>query len=645
MAEKEWQARDKLVQQMSRDGLIEKNLADETMERISKRTREIQYGVHEEGKKLGREHAEQAPSSFWKKNGGQRSAGRKLIREYSEQLGETAEEVERDKILRETRASSVRASGSIRRKLQDKPSKQRLHFEKNGRDSRESAETDSDSYKQQEQEGSGRLKEKRRTRRTYDKQEVYHLPGENLSMMYEKQKIRRAGERQVFRDEYRNLSLEASHEAYRIARKIRRYRRKKLRKYGSDNDEGYEKKIYQGNIYQWKSAFYNPEYTKEKPKDAENAKQQQKKELQKKRAQKIYQEKHETDTFQKSVNAIKTGAKKLALILAANKKIIFVLLAMLGVLLVLFMLLAILVLIIFLAGGNLAGGTVQSDYANISDIEGNFKQMEAELEYRIEHIEEEYPDYDEYIYDVGSIGHDSIMLISYFGAKYGYFTYDDVEAELMEIFNEMYQLELKEVVETRHKIVDGEEVEYDYYILYITLTIKDLEEILEGRLTTEDEKEQWKLYQETGGAQQVYGSPFEFDWRQNISSPFGYRVHPISGDLKFHSGVDIAASGGTPIHSCMNGTVVSAGWSDSYGYNVVIQNSTGYRTKYAHCSKLLVESGQMVKTGMVIAEVGSTGNSTGNHLHLECITVDGKYLDPLYIVSNLYIPREEAQGE
>lgn len=645
MAEKEWQARDKLVQQMSRDGLIEKNLADETMERISERTREMQYGAHEEEKRLGREHAEQVPSSFWKKNGGQQSAGRKLVREYSEQPEVTAEEEERDRLLRETRTSSARANGSTRRRLRDKPSQQRLHFEKNGRDSRESVQTDSDVSKQQEQEGSGRLKEKRRARRTYDKQGAYHLPGKNLSKLYEKQKIRRAGERQVFRDEYRNLSLEASHEAYRLVRKIRRHRRKRLRKYGGGNDEGLEKKIYQGNIYQWKSAFYNPEYTKEKSQNTENAKQQQKKALQKKRAQKIYQEKQEVDTFQKRGNIVRVGAKKLALIMAANRKIIFTILAIVGVLLALFMLLAVLVSIIFLIGGNLAGGTVQSDYANISDVEGKFKQMEAELEYRIEHIEEEYPDYDEYIYDVGEIGHDSIMLISYFGAKHGYFTYDDVEAELMEIFNEMYKLELEEVVETKYKIVDGENVPYDYYILYITLTVKDLEEILEGRLTTEDEKEQWKLYQETAGAQQVYGSPFEFDWRQNISSPFGYRVHPISGELKFHSGVDIAAPGGTPIHSCMNGTVIAAGWSDSYGYNVVIENNTGYRTKYAHCSKLLVEAGQTIKTGMVIAEVGSTGNSTGNHLHLECIAADGKYLDPLYIVSNLYIPREEAQRE
>ena len=80
-------------------------------------------------------------------------------------------------------------------------------------------------------------------------------------------------------------------------------------------------------------------------------------------------------------------------------------------------------------------------------------------------------------------------------------------------------------------------------------------------------------------------------------------------------------------------------------YNVVIENSTGYQTKYAHCSKLLVSSGQTVKRGTVIAEVGSTGNSTGNHLHLECKDPSGKYMDPLYMVSNLYIAREEDEDE
>lgn len=104
-----------------------------------------------------------------------------------------------------------------------------------------------------------------------------------------------------------------------------------------------------------------------------------------------------------------------------------------------------------------------------------------------------------------------------------------------------------------------------------------------------------------------------------ITSRFGTRTDPISGEIKTHGGTDIAAATGTSILAAADGTVISATWHNSYGYYVKIKHNDTYSTLYAHCSALLVSAGQTVKQGQVIAQVGSTGYSTGPHLHFEVI--------------------------
>ena len=106
-----------------------------------------------------------------------------------------------------------------------------------------------------------------------------------------------------------------------------------------------------------------------------------------------------------------------------------------------------------------------------------------------------------------------------------------------------------------------------------------------------------------------------------ITSRFGYRR---SGS---HTGLDIATSAGTPIRAAASGTVVHAGWSGGYGYLVKIQHTDSIQTYYAHCSKIYVSVGQYVNQGDIISAVGSTGNSTGPHLHLE-IRVNNTPLNP-----------------
>ena len=102
-----------------------------------------------------------------------------------------------------------------------------------------------------------------------------------------------------------------------------------------------------------------------------------------------------------------------------------------------------------------------------------------------------------------------------------------------------------------------------------------------------------------------------------ISSPYGNRTHPVLGGTRFHSGIDIPAPGGTPIVAAASGTVIMSQYSGSYGNVVIVDHGAGVSTLYAHNSRNQVSVGQQVQAGQTIALVGTTGMSTGNHLHFE----------------------------
>jgi len=116
--------------------------------------------------------------------------------------------------------------------------------------------------------------------------------------------------------------------------------------------------------------------------------------------------------------------------------------------------------------------------------------------------------------------------------------------------------------------------------------------------------------------------------RGRITSRFGYRVHPITGVYKLHTGIDIACSTGTPIAAAADGVVIIAGWMGAYGYTVVIDHGGGISTLYGHNSRLLVSVGDHVKKGQIIARAGCTGYSTGPHCHFEK-RVNGTPVNPL----------------
>lgn len=128
--------------------------------------------------------------------------------------------------------------------------------------------------------------------------------------------------------------------------------------------------------------------------------------------------------------------------------------------------------------------------------------------------------------------------------------------------------------------------------------------------------------------------PVSLNGYQCMTSPYGYRVHPISGVTRLHNGVDLAAVTGTPIFASKSGVVTTAciGWGNGYGNHVVINHGDGYSTLYAHQSALNVYEGQIVSQGDVIGYVGSTGNSNGPHLHFT-VFKNGETINPMSCIS------------
>ena len=117
-----------------------------------------------------------------------------------------------------------------------------------------------------------------------------------------------------------------------------------------------------------------------------------------------------------------------------------------------------------------------------------------------------------------------------------------------------------------------------------------------------------------------------------VSDAYGWRIHPIWGDKRFHSGVDLGASQGTPIYAIAAGTVTTATYGDANGYYVSISHGNGYGSVYCHMTNYIVSVGDSVSQGQVIGYVGSTGWSTGPHLHFE-IHVNGSTVNPMDYIS------------
>lgn len=278
-----------------------------------------------------------------------------------------------------------------------------------------------------------------------------------------------------------------------------------------------------------------------------------------------------------------------------------------------------------------------------------FTRLELDLQNEIDRVETDYPGYDEYSYNLGAIGHNPFTLIGYLSAVHTEFTASEVESEIQALFDEMYTLTLTPDTETRTRTVTKtgtrtvtdpvtgeeteeeyeyeEEEEYEVSIFRVTLTVIPLESLVSGKMDTE-QAEIFVMYRETNGLLQEFASPLNLYWYYYVSSYYGYRKNPATGNEEFHRGVDIAVPTGTTVYAAHDGTVTAAAYDSHYGNYVVIEID-GYTTKYAHMDSISVSAGQEVEKGAVIGTTGNTGSSTGSHLHIECL-YDGEYYNPLF---------------
>ena len=126
----------------------------------------------------------------------------------------------------------------------------------------------------------------------------------------------------------------------------------------------------------------------------------------------------------------------------------------------------------------------------------------------------------------------------------------------------------------------------------------------------------------------LFTAPARYPAYGVITSEFGPRTHPITGKSDFHTGIDVAAEEGESVYAVYSGTVEEVGESSIYGNYIKVRHSPRFATVYNHCSRILAAEGSIVRAGERVADVGSTGVSTGPHVHLDLL-VDGCYVDPM----------------
>ena len=460
----------------------------------------------------------------------------------------------------------------------------------------------------------------------------------------------------VAESEKENSAVEGAHKTEQKAEDTYRF----VKRHYKSKEQRQRKKVAKLEKKQFKKevSFRCQKFLEENPEMQEKTlKKQLQKRMQKQRIKREYAKarragqaaKNTKEAAVKSANFTTTVAKKLQEI-AAKHASLLVTVAAFGVLLIMIMTSISSCGAMFSEGmSTTLAGSYMSVPAEIDAADLAFSELEMELQKEVDSIETDYPDYDEYRYNLDAIGHDPFALISYLSAVHTEFTAADVQGEIESLFDEMYELTLNPVTETRTRTVtktgtrtvtnaDGttstetytyeEEEEYTVTILEVTLTAKDLNVVAAGHMDSE-QKEIFALYNETHGLTQQFYTPLDLYWYNYVSSYYGYRINPVTGAEQFHRGVDIAVPTGTGVLAAMDGTVTTAAYDSYYGNYVVIEDSKGYCTKYAHMDTLSVSAGQAVKHGDTIGTTGNTGSSTGSHLHIECL-YNGEYYNPLF---------------
>ncbi|MEF9991142.1 MAG: peptidoglycan DD-metalloendopeptidase family protein [Romboutsia sp.] len=206
----------------------------------------------------------------------------------------------------------------------------------------------------------------------------------------------------------------------------------------------------------------------------------------------------------------------------------------------------------------------------------------------------------------------------------------EVEYKEKEIENKKVEQEdLKITLEKDNEMVLGDKTELDRLKEELLKEEEDLEKDIEKFLA---EQEALKQQQNNQNNSNSYGVISNGSWPvlgyNRISSGYGNRKHPILNRQEFHTGIDIPAPSGTLTVAVDNGTIIYSGVKGSYGNTIMIQHDDGKVSLYAHNSVLIAKVGQRVQKGQTVAKIGSTGMSTGPHLHFE-IRINGKHVNPV----------------
>lgn len=289
----------------------------------------------------------------------------------------------------------------------------------------------------------------------------------------------------------------------------------------------------------------------------------------------------------------------------------------------------------------------QNSYAVLTDVTGYLREREAQLKDLVAGAGRPGLETDldgecgaqtgrhvhEFVYSLPEFGFDDVTLMAYLSARFHEFDLQDVRSDLDDVFELMYQMQIELKMEERTSYgEDDTPYVQDVMVCYITVRKTELEEAIEARLDAEA-LDLYMSYKLSGGGQQVYGPVMDgIDWSGKISSAYGYRIHPITKEKKFHDGVDIAVPTGTELFSAVTGKVAVARYSDSAGNMVTVRTGSGWEVTYMHMDSISVSAGQAVIRGQRVGYSGNTGNSTGPHLHLMVHDEGGRSINPMFIV-------------
>ncbi|MDO4285301.1 MAG: peptidoglycan DD-metalloendopeptidase family protein [Eubacteriales bacterium] len=309
-------------------------------------------------------------------------------------------------------------------------------------------------------------------------------------------------------------------------------------------------------------------------------------------------------------------------------------------------------------------GKIDTLKTQIADKETQIEQTELELEEAQARQQEQYEAMKRrirFMYERGSVAYLEVLLeAGSFGEMLNKATYVELVArydrEMLDEYAEQAELvaltkealeEEKETLDAARASVEQEEANMESLISEKQVQVASVEGDIENQNATIAEYEAQMAQQnaeiqaleaavaaekeQLAAANQQHYNGGVFAWPAPsytyISSEYGYRIHPIYGDSRFHNGLDMAAPGGSPILAAYDGTVVAASYSSSMGNYIMIDHGDGLYTIYMHASALYVSKGASVTKGQQIAAVGSTGNSTGNHLHFS-VRLNGSYVSP-----------------